>query len=1226
MTLNLSDVIDITLNGSSVVKIEDSLGTVLWEKTNPEPLTETYFYVENLTNRANTLTLAKGDPSTDITQAPSVNVYRSTDKITWTSMGSTSGYSPLTYSIPANSKVYLKATTQSWGSSSYYNKITCSGNFAVGGNVMSLLYGDNYIDKKVFPDSEFFSYNFDHLFYNSTTLKSISNLNLPATTLTDHCYSSMFEGCTGLTSIPSDLLPATTLAEYCYNWMFRGCTGITSSIPSTLLPATTLTNYCYWGMFKDCTGLTSIPSNLLPATTLAGDCYMSMFSGCTGLTSIPSTLLHSTTTLTNYCYYGMFSDCTGLTTIPSNLLPATTLMIYCYGSMFNGCTGLTSIPSNLLPATTMILDCYWGMFRDCTGLTSIPSTLLHSTSLADHCYSNMFEGCTGLTNIPSDLLPATTMAKECYYRMFYGCTGITKAPKLPATTLVEKCYQQMFHGCSSLNEIICYANDISATNCTYSWVSGVAASGTFYKQGSANWTLDSVNGIPTGWTVDTNEYFYVENLTNSANTLSIKKKQSSSPTITVYRSTDKTNWTPMGSTSTTALTYSIPANSKVYLKATANNWSFASSSKYNSITCSGNFAVGGNIMSLLYGDDYIIGQTVFPTSSAYNFSCLFFRSTNLKNIDNLVLPATTLTSKCYWCMFNGCTGLTSIPSDLLPSTTLADDCYSNMFYGCTGITTIPSNLLPATTLVYNCYSSMFSGCTGLTTIPSNLLPATTLALSCYNSMFYGCTGLTSIPSNLLPATTLDEECYIYMFCDCTGLTKAPELPATTLAEGCYEEMFNGCSSLNEITCYANDISASNCTYQWVSGVAAYGTFYKKGSANWTTGKNGIPTGWTTEYPDNTYFYVQNLTNSANTLTIKKSSSSQSQVLVYYSTDQTTWTSMGYTTINGITYSIPANSKVYLKANTTKWGQTQYGYTCISAADDFSIGGNIMSLLYGDNFRGQTTIPTPTDSDGGPAAFYGLFHGALKLKSINNLVLPATTLTKYCYHMMFDRCKGLTSIPSNLLPATTLTHGCYDSMFSFCTGLTSIPSTLLHSTTLASSCYNGMFSGCSGLTSIPSNLLPATTLATDCYTFMFDNCTGLTNIPSTLLHSTTLASHCYYGMFRSCTGLTTIPSNLLPATTLYEYCYNSMFYGCTGLTSSPILPATTLAQACYAGMFYNCSSLNKVICYANHISATDCTSQWLSGVSRYGTFYKLGSADWGVGDSGIPLYWTTETNL
>ena len=86
-----------------------------------------------------------------------------------------------------------------------------------------------------------------------------------------------------------------------------------------------------------------------------------------------------------------------------------------------------------------------------------------------------------------------------------------------------------------------------------------------------------------------------------------------------------------------------------------------------------------------------------------------------------------------------------------------------------------------------------------------------------------------------------------MFQGCTNLTTAPELPATTLTPSCYESMFQACESLNYIKCLATDISASNCTVNWVLNVPSTGTFVKKASmTRWTTGSNGIPEGWTVQ--------------------------------------------------------------------------------------------------------------------------------------------------------------------------------------------------------------------------------------------------------------------------------------------------------------------------------------------------------------------------------------------
>ena len=87
--------------------------------------------------------------------------------------------------------------------------------------------------------------------------------------------------------------------------------------------------------------------------------------------------------------------------------------------------------------------------------------------------------------------------------MFYGCTGLTTAPELPATTLAQGCYANMFYDCTSLNYIKAMFTTIPTNSCTYRWVSGVASSGTFVKNSAATWNVTGINGVPTGWTVET---------------------------------------------------------------------------------------------------------------------------------------------------------------------------------------------------------------------------------------------------------------------------------------------------------------------------------------------------------------------------------------------------------------------------------------------------------------------------------------------------------------------------------------------------------------------------------------------------------------------------------------------------------------------------------------------------------------------------------------------------
>ena len=174
-----------------------------------------------------------------------------------------------------------------------------------------------------------------------------------------------------------------------------------------------------------------------------------------------------------------------------------------------------------------------------------------------------------------------------------------------------------------------------------------------------------------------------------------------------------------------------------------------------------------------------------------------------------------------------------------PTTIPNDGCFRMLFKNFTELTTSPN--IGATTLTQSCFMQMFFGCTNLTTAPQ--LNATTVPAYAYQQMFLSCGGLLQAPA--LPATTLGNYAYSMMFWQCTQITTAPDLMTQTLPEGAYNNMFNGCSNLNSVRCMATDISASMCTNNWLLNVAATGTFTKNPQmSSWTTGSDGIPTGWT----------------------------------------------------------------------------------------------------------------------------------------------------------------------------------------------------------------------------------------------------------------------------------------------------------------------------------------------------------------------------------------------
>ena len=335
------------------------------------------------------------------------------------------------------------------------------------------------------------------------------------------------------------------------------------------------------------------------------------------------------------------------------------------------------------------------------------------------------------------------------------------------------------------------------------------------------------------------DYFYIESLGdgNTVSVINVGNGNTDNVTPTLEYSTDKNTWNTItfdwtSGTHTTKLPVKLNTGGKMYFRNDTRLFS-NSSSKYISFSSTVSSNVGGDIRTL---SNYLdVGNETTPQS--YMFYRLFNSNKYIVDASNLRLPYTTLANNCYKSMFDGCTSLTTSPT--LPATTLADFCYYGMFRDCTSLTSAPA--LPSTTLKGRCYYNMFRGCTKLTSAPT--LPSTTLAVSCYDSMFYGCTSLTSAPA--LPATTLASYCYYNMFRDCTKLTSAPELPATTLADYCYYTMFDGCTKLNSLTVYANNISATNCTTDWLYGVSSTGTFRNLGSATYTTNSpSGIPSGWT----------------------------------------------------------------------------------------------------------------------------------------------------------------------------------------------------------------------------------------------------------------------------------------------------------------------------------------------------------------------------------------------
>ena len=130
---------------------------------------------------------------------------------------------------------------------------------------------------------------------------------------------------------------------------------------------------------------------------------------------------------------------------------------------------------------------------------------------------------------------------------------------------------------------------------------------------------------------------------------------------------------------------------------------------------------------------------------------------------------------------------------------------------------------------------------------SGLLDASKLVLSAkiiksYRGLFQDCTNLVTTP--VFCANEITGEGYRNMFSGCTRITRVEIPNFTTTRKDELSDMFKGCSSLVYIKCLYSNPSSLSSASGWVSGVAETGTFVKKAGANWKTGSNGIPSGWT----------------------------------------------------------------------------------------------------------------------------------------------------------------------------------------------------------------------------------------------------------------------------------------------------------------------------------------------------------------------------------------------
>ena len=274
------------------------------------------------------------------------------------------------------------------------------------------------------------------------------------------------------------ILPLKNVPAYGYKQMFKECAEL-KTIPQ--LPATKIGTGSYHEMFRDCTSLEDISYLKLPYMSVTMDGWRAMFYHCTALKKVMPELRFTQSRNKKTDYYNcasMFGQCTSLVEAPALYIE------------YTGTRGLQS------------------MFSGCTSLTTAPVLKINQSVYHYTCYL-MFNGCSKLVNVFPELT-FSLYYQHCFREMFKNCTSLEKAPKLISRNgqLMTtgsgngyNCYR-MFIGCSKLNYLdVSSVTVATTTHGIDEWLDGVASTGTFVTIDKSLWTLNSISGIPSGWTV-----------------------------------------------------------------------------------------------------------------------------------------------------------------------------------------------------------------------------------------------------------------------------------------------------------------------------------------------------------------------------------------------------------------------------------------------------------------------------------------------------------------------------------------------------------------------------------------------------------------------------------------------------------------------------------------------------------------------------------------------------
>lgn len=713
-------------------------------------------------------------------------------------------------------------------------------------------------------------------------------------------------------------------------------------------------------------------------------------------------------------------------------------------------------------------------------------------TLTQACFIRLFFNNTKLLYPPK--LSATNLAANCYQYMFYGDSSLVKSPELRAKSLKSSCYTAMFSGCTSLNYIVCLAEGTSISMGNFT--QNVATTGTFIKHPDATWVSGN-SGIPTGWTVknmnsqtQTIDYSKVLNafvksgtalraifsrggnllwgsLTHEYNRdyLTIECVEDGNFSfdgtwmsatyatydITLYYSKNGGAWTEIHSTTPTTL--SCLSGDKFRFKGINDAISPMVDTEQTSNTfrfTSGDFKVYGNIMSVLFGDNFKTATLTTGTND-YAFKDLFnqlnINNNSLTDVENLILPD-VLTPHCFRAMFQY-SNISSAPK--LPATTLVDYCYYGMFYYCRNLRYIKC-----------------SATSGINTNDST----TSWVNAVFNSgTFYKDSSATwPTGNNGIPTTWTAKDI----------ATTIPDIPTITCEENTVTITSNGAYNIYYRIYGTSEWSEYTSSFN----ISATTTYEAYASNDFGDSNICNPIECVYQTFDNQYFTVRLLDSGS---FLWKMLGSDASYTIEYSKNDGSWTSITSDT-TGVSLTGVIGDKFRFRGNNPRYtinDSSTYNknYSYFDFTVKCNIYGNIMSLINGDNFIGTSLTSSNT------YAFCSLFKPTSTitgsyLNDASNLILPIGSTTG-CFRAMFAYSKKMINGPKEvrLTEGGSQSHVCYF-MFQGCNAMKVGPDLPTENNT-GQYIYQQMFNGCNSIKSVKCMLNnPTFTTTGTCYRMFY----------------------------------------------------------------------------------------------------------------------------------------------